>query len=183
MISDMLLGKTSSVAFVGHKEERFTKKSFLDKCVKDAIHILQVQSEGECLVLINGARGISNRVYEAATERRMKFKIFLPYSLDIYREMKDDDQADKIEKQISDRLCSGMYVANTYYDEDDLMARNEKMIDEATFVVVFWLGRRIGETFECINYALKCGKIVYNAYGEYDAHGKGITQLQLEDIQ
>ena len=173
----MLLGKSANIAFMGHKEERFTEKSFLDKCVDDALCILSAQSEGACVVLINGSRGISNRVYEKVVRHNMKFKMFLPYSLDVYREMKYDDQAEKIERQISDKLCSGMYVANTYYDEDDLMTRNRQMIDESTFLVVFWLGRKLGETFECIKYAFETGKLVYNAYGE------SITQLQVKDIQ
>ena len=172
----MLMGSSASIAFVGHKEERFTEKSLLNKCVDDAVHLISVQSEGSCILLLNGARGISNRVYEEAAKHNIKFKLFLPHSLDVYREMQDE-QVEMLEKQVSARLCSGMYVADTYYDEDNFMVRNHKMIDEATFLVVFWLGRKLGETFECIKYAFETGKIVYNAYGER------ITQLQLEDIE
>lgn len=172
----MLIGSSASIAFMGHKEERFSEKSFLDKCVDDAVFLINKQSEGSCILFVNGSRGISNRVCSKAIENKIRYKMFLPHSLAVYREMKDE-QADKIEQQISNKFCSGMYVADTYYDEDNLMERNRQMIDEATFLVVFWLGRKLGETFECIKYAFEIGKIVYNAYGET------ITQLQIKDIR
>jgi hypothetical protein len=38
------------------------------------------------------------------------------------------------------------------------------MIDDCSFLVTFWNGRKQGKTFEAIKHAFKNNKMVYNAY-------------------
>jgi hypothetical protein len=52
---------------------------------------------------------------------------------------------------------SGEYRPQQYQE------RNKKMVDDASFVVAFWVGKRRGGTFNAMKYALKQSKFVLNA--------------------
>jgi hypothetical protein len=44
--------------------------------------------------------------------------------------------------------------------------RNERMVDEADFLLAFWVGRRKGGTFNCMKYANRRSKLIFNALDE-----------------
>lgn len=156
----------TKIAFIGHEEERFSNKSKLDNKISNTVAILK-RDRNNCIFLLNGSSGISDRIYSnISLENHTRFKLFLPFSPQIYREMQMVDRAECLEKQMLDKWCSGIYIDNPSFNKESFMNRNTMMIDECNTLFAFWLNKHIGETYETIKYAISCNKQVFNAYSD-----------------
>jgi hypothetical protein len=163
------------MAIVGHEESLFTEKYKLEKCVDDLVFTLDRDHDG-CRFLINGTLGLSNRICEKAVDHKIPFKMFLPFPVTEYMRIGRSEEGDLIQRYVMNKFCYGLYVHNPDYHETSYQLRNEKMLHEANALFVFWLGRRRGETYWCIKYAMERGIQTFNAYGDK------IIQLQKKDV-
>ena len=163
------------MAIMGHDESLFSEKYKLEKCVDDLMFALK-NDHSDCRILVNGALGISNRICEKAIEKEISFKLFLPFSVDEYNRIGKNEEAELIQRYLTNKFCCGLYVHKPDYKEISYQIRNEKMLSEANILFVFWLGRRRGETYWCAKYAIERGIQTFNAYGDK------IIQLQKKDL-
>jgi uncharacterized phage-like protein YoqJ len=74
-----------------------------------------------------------------------------------------DQQRAELDRQL--RSASKIMIVDSTgeYDVVKYHERDRLMVDEADFVVAFWVGRRRGGTFETMKYALSKSKFVLNA--------------------
>ena len=67
-------------------------------------------------------------------------------------------------RELLDKAMHIEYVSPPPYRPHKLMLRNQWMIDHSDECLALWDGTQSGGTFECLQYAMVCGKPLLNAW-------------------
>lgn len=154
------------IAITGHRPDDFLVSHYsidsIINIVNDTIGSLKRQHE-ELVFNLGGAVGIDQWFGRACIEQGVKFYLYLPFKPEIQGKFWSDSQKKELEEQI--KHASGVSILDTSgnYKSWVYQERNKSMVDNASFLVAFWVGKKRGGTFNCMKYALQQSKFVYNA--------------------
>jgi len=165
------------VAIAGHKETVFfDDKDYVKRRLEDTITVLKREHGEDLTLLLCGSPGIHLWAGDIALKNNIKIKLFLPCDHKEYSKYWKEDQIESLANQCNSSLCLGTYTGFDSCNSKHIRSRNEKMVDECNVMFAFWVGRKIGETFDCIKRAVLSGHQVYNAYDE------NMPQLLIDDL-
>jgi len=155
------------VCITGHRPDPFLVSHYeLDTVIRlaeDVAYTLKREYGDELLLNLGGAIGADQWMGSAAIKNSIRFGLFLPFLPQVQARFWSDGQRTELDRQMrsASRIVvvdsSGKYDVARYHERDCLM------VDEADFVVAFWVGRRRGGTFATMAYALSKSKFVFNA--------------------
>ena len=155
------------VCITGHRPDPFLVSHYQIDAIRrlagDVVCALKREYGDELMFNLGGAVGADQWMGAAAIEHGAKFSLFLPFLPQIQARYWDEGQRSELDRQMktASRIVvvdpSGQYDVARYHERDRLM------VDEADFVVAFWVGRRRGGTFETMKYGLSKSKFVFNA--------------------
>jgi uncharacterized phage-like protein YoqJ len=155
------------VCITGHRPDPFLVSHYQADAVvrlaSDIACILKREYGDELLFNLGGAIGADQWMGAAAIEHSIKFGLFLPFLPQIQARFWTDEQRLELDRQL--RAASRITIVDSSGDYDVVKyhERDRLMVDEADFVVAFWVGRKRGGTFETMKYALSKSKFVFNA--------------------
>ena len=157
----------AQVCITGHRPDSFIVSHYSEDAVRrlagDVACVLKREYGSELTLNLGGAIGADQWMGAAAIEHGVKFGLFLPFLPQIQSRYWTNDQRQELDRQL--RAASRITVMDSLgkYDVAKYHERDRMMVDEADFVVAFWVGRRRGGTFETMKYALSKSKFVLNA--------------------
>lgn len=157
----------AKVCITGHRPDSFIVSHYSEGAVRrlasDIACVLKREYGDDLTLNLGGAVGADQWMGAAAIEHGVKFGLFLPFLPQVQARFWTDDQRQEFDRQL--RAASRIMVMDTSgdYDVARYHERDRMMVDEADFVVAFWVGRRRGGTFETMKYALSKSKFVLNA--------------------
>ena len=131
----------------------------------------------ELSILSSGAIGTGHWVLKEAIETKTLYKVYLPCGSEIFSKFWKDEQISELQRFLSSPYCRGMFTHGNVYTQENIDERNKKIIEDCNILIVFWLGRMRGETYNSIKHALNKGKQVFNAYDE------SVVQLEMSDLR
>jgi hypothetical protein len=160
------------IAISGHRKDALLQSKYSEECLKtnieNVIYRLKKEYKEKLIFNLGGAQGIDNYFGEICLNEKIRFHLYLPFHPKIHTKFWDGD-----EKKIFDCLLKGAIGIdivdpdpNQTYKKENYFVRNNNMINEASFLIAFWVGKKRGGTFHAMNYALNQSKFVFNALNE-----------------
>jgi uncharacterized phage-like protein YoqJ len=155
-----------TIAITGHRPDDFLISHYtleeLQRRASDIVAIFKREHGDDLCFNVGGALGTDLWFGQACIEHNVKFHLYLPFSPDVQTKYWKDEQVEMLKEQLSKAV--GIDIVNpSGFSKKDYYIRNIRMVDAANFVVAFWVGKRAGGTYNCIDYALKKNKFVFNA--------------------
>ena len=164
-----------TIAITGHLPDTFLISHYsheeIKRNISDVVAIFKREHGDDLCFNIGGAQGADMWAGQACMEHNVKFHMFLPFAPETHCKYWEEDQIAEFKSQLA--RASGLDILSpSDYNPDKesrhklYELRDKKMVDYANFVVAFWVGRKAGGTYNCMNYALKQSKFVFNALNE-----------------
>lgn len=158
------------VAVTGHRPDAFLISHYGPKSVKriaeDMIFILKKQYREDLTLNLGGAIGADQWAGQACILLNIAYKLYLPFPPEVQSKYWSQEHKEELLRQINQAKELEIIDPLGKYHVSKYQERNKRMVDDADFVLAFWVGKRKGGTFNCIKYALKQSKFVYNALDE-----------------
>ena len=155
------------VCITGHRPDPFLVSHYQAEAVarlaSDVACVLKREYGDELLFNLGGALGADQWMGAAAIEHNIKFGLFLPFLPQVQARFWTDEQRMELDRQLRAAARITIVDSSGEYDVAKYHERDRLMVDDAGFVVAFWVGRRRGGTFETMKYALSKSKFVFNA--------------------
>ena len=156
------------IAITGHRPDAFLVSHYREDTIlriaDDTVWRLKKEYKGDLSFNLGGALGADLWSGSACIENNVNFTVYLPFHPKVHTKYWKDDQRLELNRQL--QRASGIDIISpslTEYNKENYFERNKKMVDQANFVVAFWVGKRRGGTFHAMNYALSNSKFVFNA--------------------
>ena len=134
---------------------------------------------GTASFITGGALGIDQLVAEFALNEGLYYEMILPFHPAVQSRGWSYDDNKRFYRLI-DNADRVEIVGGDHYDVAMYQRRNERMVDRSDGVFAFWSGKPYGGTTNCIRYALKAGKKVWNFLPDgsrYENIGRPINHL------
>lgn len=162
-----------NVGIIGHKQGDFhLDERMLDAKINEVLGIIRFQYGKELMLNIDGESGVGQKAAKYAKQTRIKYHLYLPCPVDLFVEFWAE--ASSLREQYESSAATTILA--TKYNIESCLERDQKLINDAAFVVCFWEGKKQGRTFNTIKYALKVNKLVLNGLNEL----KMISNLDLK---
>lgn len=155
------------VCITGHRPDPFLVSHYKPETVQrlagDIACGFKREYGDDLMFNLGGAIGADQWMGAAAIENNVKYSLFLPFLPQVQACYWNENQKTELDRQMRSAFRivvvdpSGQYNVIKYHERDRMM------VDEADFIVAFWVGRRRGGTFETMKYALSKSKFVLNA--------------------
>lgn len=157
------------IAITGHRPDALLLSHYspetIQRLTNDIVAVFKREHKDELTFNLGGAIGIDQWVGAACIEQNVPYILYLPFHPDVQSKFWTQEQKDVLTKQI--KHAAGIDIVEPNIDASyaayNYQKRNERMIDDANFVVAFWVGKRRGGTYNAIKYGLKKSKFVLNA--------------------
>lgn len=157
----------TKICITGHRPDSFLVSHYDEDTVKriadDLVCVMKREYGDKLSFNLGGAIGSDQWVGAACIEHDARFSLYLPFLPQIQARYWNADQRAELDQQM--RRASRIVIADTEgkYDASKYHERDRMMVDDADFVVAFWVGRRRGGTFGTMSYALSKSVLVLNA--------------------
>jgi uncharacterized phage-like protein YoqJ len=168
------------IAITGHRPDTFLVSHYSETLVQEKISNIIASMKrqfGDKLVFnLGGAIGVDQWAGKACLEQDVKYHLYLPFLPGIQSKYWSEEQKTEYNNQV--KKANGITIIDPSggFDKKTYQLRNIKMVDDAQFVIAFWLGKRIGGTYNCMKYGLSQSKFVL--------HGlDGLRILFNEDLE
>lgn len=160
------------IAVTGHRPDAFLVSHYSPETIKrvvgDVVAAFKREHKEELVFNLGGALGIDQWAGAACIEQQVNYFLYLPFHPEVQAKFWTQEQKDELNRQLS--KAAGLEMIEPKIDAPyavwNYQKRNEKMIDDADFVVAFWVGKRRGGTYNAIKYALQQSKFVLNGLDE-----------------
>lgn len=157
------------VAITGHRPDSFLvshyEPSAIMRIADDTVWRLKKEYKEDLCFNLGGALGADLWVGSACIENNVKFRLYLPFHPSVQTAHWTTEQRAELDRQL--QVATGIDIMEPNPDIEYNVARyferNQKMVDEASFVIAFWVGKRRGGTYHAMKCALKSSKFVFNA--------------------
>lgn len=160
-------GYNMKIAIVGHSPDSFTNIETIKYNIENSIAIIKRQHAVDDLpiFLLNCEAGVAQWAGSIILQNNMLYEIYLsalPHELSI--DLSNEQQI-YLEEQLKNTRAIHVIgsMKNTYANR---IIRNERMIDDADWILAFWNNRHQGLTYTAILHAIEKNKIIYNGYQE-----------------
>jgi len=146
------------IGIVGHSPEHFTDKDVVKRSVDRVIDLLSFQyGDSEVVFNVAGDIGVGLWAANSCRDQEHKYHLFLPFPPETTSEHWYDDQ--KRDLNLSYSYAYALSVMGTEPSGNEI---NEHIVDNSNFIIAFWVGKRQGNTFDTIKYAMKKNKLALN---------------------
>lgn len=151
------------IGIIGHGPEHFADKVLVQRRVDRVVDILKYQYGQEHVIFnVLGKTGVGLWAATSAIKQGCKHHIFLPYSIEQTSRHWFERQ-----KNVLQKCCQNAYSITACYSDESFDDQSyEALIDESSFMVCFWIGKRQGSTWQAVQYAMENNKIVVNGLDE-----------------
>jgi uncharacterized phage-like protein YoqJ len=157
----------AKVCITGHRPDSFLVSHYPLDAVRrlagDIACALKREYGDDLMFNLGGAVGADQWMGAAAMEQGVRYSLFLPFLPQVQARYWDEGQREEFDRQLRGAARIVVVDPSGQYDPDKYHERDRLMVDEADFVVAFWVGRRRGGTFGTMGYALSKSKFVLNA--------------------
>jgi hypothetical protein len=160
------------IAVTGHRPDAFIQSHYSTEEIKriadNIVCAFKREYKDDLTFNLGGAIGADLWVGEACINNEVPFVLYLPFHPDVQTKYWSLEQKKELERQMS-KSCGINIVdpnQNTEYKVANYFIRNMNMIDDANFVVAFWVGKKRGGTYNAMLYGLNSSKFVFNALDE-----------------
>jgi len=148
------------VGIIGHKPEDLSFDA-KDK-LQDTLDTLVFQYKNDLVLNIGGERGIDLWTGDYCLENNIKYHLFLPCSVEKFSEFWYDEQRIILQNQF--KMARSVTICSTEISNES--ERDALLIDNSNFIIAFWMGKKIGRTFDAVKYALSSNKVSINGLNE-----------------
>lgn len=160
------------IAISGHRKDALTQSKYSEEyikmIIKNVVFRLKKEYQDKLIFNLGGAQGIDSYFGEICLEEKIKFQIYLPFHPKIHTKFWNTEETSLFENLLKNAI--GLQISdpdpNQNYKKENYFVRNNNIINEASFLIAFWVGKKRGGTFEAMNYALSQSKFVFNALNE-----------------
>ena len=115
----------------------------------------------DLIFVTGGALGIDTYATEWAFVHNIPYHIILPFTTRAMTKFWPESSRATLRRHL-EHAESITVIGADYYEIQRYQERNEAMVDRADEVWTYWTGKTHGGTWNCIQYALKEGKPVFN---------------------
>lgn len=157
------------IAITGHRPDSFLvshcSPETIIRLASDVVCVFKREFQDELTFNLGGAVGVDQWVGMACIEHNVPYKLYLPFHPSIQAKYWNSEQRAELDRQM--KHAAGIDIIQPDpkipWSPRTYQERNIRMVDDADFVVAFWVGKRRGGTFNAMQYALKQSKFVFNA--------------------
>ena len=162
-----------TIAITGHLPDTFLISHYsheeIKRRINDVVAIFKREHGDDLCFNLGGAQGADTWAAQACMDHNVKFHMFLPFPTEVHCKYWEEDQIAEFKTQLI--RASGIDILDPSNSNKDnrhklYALRDKKMVDCANFVVAFWVGKKAGGTYNCMDYALEQSKFVFNALNE-----------------
>ena len=155
------------IGLVGHKSEDLKDLEITGRLIGYTIDLLSHQYGHDMILNICGERGTELIAGTYCMDNKIRYHLFLSQNPNTFNDASWYDEQQKLlisqfQNSFSVTICS----SSDKKDIDSEKERDKLLVDDSIFLVVFWTGKKIGRTFDIIDYALLQNKIVLNGLNE-----------------
>jgi len=160
------------IAITGHRPDSFLishyNPSTIQRIADDVVWKLKKEYGENLCFNLGGALGADLWVGSACIENNVKFRLYLPFHPKVQASYWTYEQRKELDRQLQKAIGINIMEPdpNIEYDVSKYFERNSKMIEEASFVIAFWVGKKRGGTYDAMKSALKNSKFVFNALND-----------------
>ena len=161
-----------NIAITGHRPDAFLishySQEMVMRIVDNIVAAFKREHKDDLMFNLGGAIGVDQWVGAACIEHKVPFYLYLPFHPDVHSKHWKQEYKDELARQMGHAVGIDMVEPNPEepYKVWNYNLRNERMVDNAHFVVAFWVGKRRGGTYNAMKYGLKSSKFVFNALDE-----------------
>jgi hypothetical protein len=168
------------IGILGHSPDSFNNSAKLINNIDDIVSIIKRQYKNESIgFILNGEPGPNQWIGKILMEKSIPFFIYLYDIPEKTSQYWNDEQRNIFNEQLN--FSSGVNI----YDEKEgslsRIKRDRHIIEDSSWVVVFWNGKHQGFTYEALKYAIEHNKIVYNALNEIEIMDKANLKAEKDD--
>jgi uncharacterized phage-like protein YoqJ len=149
------------IGIIGHSAEYFPEKEPIKQIIENTISLINFQYGENLLINLDGNIGVSHWVADVCLTLGIKYHLFLPSPPEeVYKYWYEGQQQDLSKyfgSSWANTICSPKYNKSN---------NNVLLVDSSSFVICFWMGKRQGSTFDCIEYCLQTNKLVMNGLND-----------------
>jgi hypothetical protein len=155
----------SVIGITGHRPLGFSEPKHVKSVCADVVkyykHIMHNVEFNT-----GGCNGADSWVAESCIYEKIDFNLYLAFPANIQGRFFSREERISLDLQILS--ANKVSTVGNYYKVANYHIRDRAMVDDSHIVVCFWEGRREGGTYKTIEYALKCGKQVFNALNDLE---------------
>lgn len=165
------------VGILGHSPDSFNEHNKLIHTIDDIVFVIKRQYKDDIISFITSCEpGPCQWLTQVLVEKTIPFFAYLCGNPELVSKNWTQEQQQIFLKQI-DFAC-GIHI----YDEKDLfqsrIKRDERLVDDANWILCFWNGKHQGYTFKAVQHAINNNKIVYNAFNGFTLLDKNALELE-----
>ncbi len=155
------------VAITGHRPDAFIQSHYTEGQVKlvadGVVATFKRQFDGNLSFNVGGAIGADQWLARACINADVPYYLYAPMLFEIQSRYWSKEQQNELKLQYE--KASGITIIDPSgnYQVKNYFIRDRMMVDDADFLIAFWVGKRRGGTFETMKYALSKSKFVFNA--------------------
>jgi uncharacterized phage-like protein YoqJ len=149
------------IAFTGHRPKDLGGKTYLD--FRAALDALGVGERRDLHFIVGGALGVDTWAAEYALSHKIPYTMITPFTSEVMGRFWPQLDRDLL-AMYADRAAEYRVITTGPYDVGAYQQRNEAMVDTADVVFAVWTGKTMGGTANCIRYAQRMDKPIYNLW-------------------
>lgn len=150
----------TTIAWTGHRPKDMPGTTYME--FRSAMDAVGLGARKDVAFITGGALGADTWAAEYALTNHLPYTIILPFPVVTMTEFWTAIQRHVLEIHIEHASDVQIVHDELTYDVRAYQRRNEEMVNRADYVFAVWTGKQIGGTANCIRYALKMGKPVFN---------------------
>lgn len=160
------------IGIIGHKFEDL--QNFNESIVYNALDLLKYQYGSSLIINLGGERGIEIVAGNYCLDQKIKYHLFLPQSVSIFADENwYDYQKEMLRNQFNN--AKSITVCSDTKDKIYENIRDDLLISDSNFMLVFWNRKKHGRTYNMIQNSLTKNKIVINGFENF----KLLTSMDL----
>lgn len=153
---------TRIIAWTGHRPQDLGGMRYLEFAAQLNSRIPDYDDFVKSVEFVTGgALGIDTWATEWAYVRDVPYHIILPFFPDTQMRNWQQSSRDTLTRHLK-HAASITTIGGDRYEVQRYQERNMAMVDKASEVWTWWSGKNYGGTWNCIQYALKMQKSVFN---------------------